>query len=73
MKRHGMAMKWQFQDTLEASFHGVHGAMSDYDVLFKLVLAGEACVGKTSLLRRYCDDCFQEQYQPLGCLYGSIP
>jgi Ras-related protein Rab-1A len=34
----------------------------DYDYLFKLVLIGDTCVGKSCLLVRFADDCFQENY-----------
>ncbi|XP_041746529.2 EF-hand calcium-binding domain-containing protein 4B isoform X1 [Coregonus clupeaformis] len=34
------------------------GAASPPDRLFKIVLVGNSSVGKTSLLRRFCDDCF---------------
>ena len=34
----------------------------DYDYLFKLVLIGDTCVGKSSLLVRFADDCFSENY-----------
>ena len=34
----------------------------DYDYLFKLVLIGDTCVGKSALLVRFADDCFSENY-----------
>ncbi|XP_022605631.1 ras and EF-hand domain-containing protein homolog isoform X2 [Seriola dumerili] len=34
------------------------GRPSPPDRLFKIVLVGNSSVGKTSLLRRFCDDCF---------------
>lgn len=38
-------------------------ATGDYDLLFKIVLAGDADVGKTSLLARYVKGTFSESYQ----------
>ena len=34
----------------------------DYNYLFKVVLVGNSSVGKSSLLRRFADDSFQESY-----------
>lgn len=36
--------------------------MTDYDFLFKILVLGDSNVGKSSLLRRFVDDEFQEQY-----------
>lgn len=34
----------------------------DFSYLFKVVLVGNSSVGKSSLLRRFADDSFQESY-----------
>ena len=34
----------------------------EYDYLFKVVMIGNSSVGKSSLLRRFADDSFQESY-----------
>lgn len=34
----------------------------EYDYLFKAVIVGNSSVGKSSLLRRFADDSFQESY-----------
>jgi GTPase SAR1 family protein len=34
----------------------------EYDYLFKIVIIGNSSVGKSSLLRRFADDQFQESY-----------
>ena len=34
----------------------------EYDYLFKIVIVGNSSVGKSSLLRRFSDDQFQESY-----------
>ena len=36
--------------------------IKEYDYLFKIVLVGNSSVGKSSLLRRFTDDSFQETY-----------
>lgn len=34
------------------------GSVLPPDRLFKVIMVGNSCVGKTSLLKRFCDDCF---------------
>ena len=34
------------------------------EFVYKIVLLGEAAVGKTSLLNRFCEGTFQEDYKP---------
>lgn len=34
----------------------------EYDYLFKIVIIGNSSVGKSSILRRFSDDQFQESY-----------
>ena len=34
----------------------------DYDYLFKILLIGDAAVGKSSILLRYADDIFNDTY-----------
>ena len=34
----------------------------EYDYLFKIVIVGNSSVGKSSILRRFSDDSFQESY-----------
>lgn len=34
----------------------------EYDYLFKIVIVGNSSVGKSSILRRFADDQFQESY-----------
>jgi len=34
----------------------------EYDYLFKVVIVGNSSVGKSSILRRFADDSFQESY-----------
>jgi Ras-related protein Rab-1A len=34
----------------------------EYDYLFKIVIVGNSSVGKSSILRRFADDSFQESY-----------
>jgi GTPase SAR1 family protein len=36
--------------------------IKEYDYLFKIVIIGTSSVGKSSILRRFSDDCFQESY-----------
>lgn len=36
--------------------------IKDYDYLFKIVIIGTSSVGKSSVLRRFSDDSFQESY-----------
>ena len=36
----------------------------DYDHLFKIVMLGDDHTGKTSLLTRYIDDTFSQEYNP---------
>ena len=36
--------------------------MSDFDYLLKIVLIGNANVGKTSILLRFADDSFEDNY-----------
>ena len=36
--------------------------IKDYDYLFKIVIVGTSSVGKSSILRRFSDDSFQESY-----------
>lgn len=38
--------------------------MSDVDLKFKIIVAGKESVGKTSLIRRYVDEKFNESYIP---------
>jgi len=37
-------------------------ADDDYDALIKLVVIGDKSVGKSSLVLRFCDDTFPQQY-----------
>ena len=34
----------------------------DYDYIFKLVLIGDTCVGKSCILVRFSDDIFDDNY-----------
>ncbi|GAH07002.1 unnamed protein product, partial [marine sediment metagenome] len=34
------------------------------EFVYKIVILGEAAVGKTSLLNRFCEDTFNEDYKP---------
>ena len=36
--------------------------IKQYDYLFKIVIIGNSSVGKSSILRRFSDDTFQESY-----------
>ena len=35
---------------------------ANYDHFFKILLVGDACVGKTSLLIRFCEDTYSPSY-----------
>ena len=41
-----------------------HFHQEEYDHLFKVLLVGSSGVGKSSLLVRYSDDIFSENFQP---------
>lgn len=41
---------------------GLFGKLQEYDYLIKVVLIGDAAVGKSSLLLKYVDDTFQDSY-----------
>lgn len=45
--------------TIISLFLQEEGGPSLPDRLFKIILVGNSSVGKTSLLRRFCDDCFR--------------
>ena len=36
--------------------------MDDYDYLFKILLVGDSCVGKSSLLLKFTENCFCDQH-----------
>lgn len=37
--------------------------VQQYNYIFKVIFIGSSCVGKTSLLTRFCDDVFTDSYQ----------
>ena len=34
----------------------------EYDILFKLLLIGDSCVGKSCILLKFADDCFSSSF-----------
>ena len=47
--------------------------LSRHDALFKLILIGDSCVGKSSLLMRLTENDFKEDYEvTVGVEFGSF-
>ena len=45
--------------------------MEEYDHLFKIIIVGDAFVGKSSLMNRFVNDLFGEEYnRTLGVEFG---
>lgn len=48
--------------------------MGSHDHLFKVLVVGDAAVGKTSLVRRYSQDCFSKHYKStVGGEMSGVP
>ena len=46
------------EDLLQSNNRCMGAGLANYDHFFKILLVGDACVGKTSLLIRYCEETY---------------
>jgi len=50
------------EDLLQSNNRCMGAGLANYDHFFKILLVGDACVGKTSLLIRFCEETYSPTY-----------